>query len=58
MHPEDILEKIEKSITGLERNVDMGTIISKIQMIINAGDAEMIGISSESIAGLIKEALG
>jgi lipoate-protein ligase A len=58
LHPEDILEEIEKSSVGLERNADLETIISNIQRTLSAGDVQMIGISPESIALLIREALG
>jgi len=58
LHPEDILEEIEKSIIGLERNADLETIISNIQRTLSSRDVQMIGISPESIAGLVKEALG
>jgi len=58
LHPENMLEEIEKSIVGLDRNADENTIISNIQKGIAVSDAQMIGISPESIARLIKEALG
>ena len=57
LHPEDILEEIEKSIIGLERNADLETIISNIQRTLSSRDVQMIGISPESIARLVKEAL-
>lgn len=56
LHPEDILDEIEKSIAGLDRNADEDTIISNIHRA--AGDAQMIGISPESIALMVREALG
>lgn len=58
LHPEDILEEIEKSMVGLERNADEETIISNILKVIADRDVQMIGISPGSIARLIKEALG
>ncbi len=57
LHPEDILEEIEKSMVGLERNADEETITSNILKVIADRDVQMIGISPESIALLIKEAL-
>ncbi len=56
LHPEDILDEIEKSIVGLDRNTDEDTIISNIHGV--AGDVQMIGISPESIALMVREALG
>lgn len=58
LHPEDILEEIEESIVGLEKNADEETITSNIQKVIADRDVQMIGISPGSIARLIKEALG
>ncbi|HWQ96377.1 MAG TPA: hypothetical protein VN368_03280 [Candidatus Methylomirabilis sp.] len=57
MHPEDTLDKIEKSMVGLEKTVSEEAITSNISRIISAEDAQMIGISPGSIAGLVKEAL-
>jgi lipoate-protein ligase A len=57
LHPEDILEEIEKSIVGLERNADVLTIISNIRRTLQSREGQMIGISPESIAQLVKEAL-
>ncbi len=56
LHPEEILDEIEKSIAGLDRNADEDTIISNIHRA--AGDVQMIGISPESIALMVREALG
>ncbi|HMB44662.1 MAG TPA: hypothetical protein VKL21_02460 [Candidatus Methanoperedens sp.] len=57
LHPEDILDKIEKGIIGLEKTVSEERIISNINRTIAGEDIQMIGISPESIAGLVKEAL-
>lgn len=57
LHPEDILDEIEKSFIGLEKTVSEEAIASNINRIIAAEDIQMIGISPESIARLVKEAL-
>jgi lipoate-protein ligase A len=57
LHPEDILEKIEESMLGMKKDAKMETIASKIQRIVSAHDAQMIGISAESLALVIKEAI-
>jgi len=57
IHPEDILDEIEKSIIGLERSASIETITSNIRNRIADRDVRMIGISPESIALLISEAL-
>jgi len=57
MHPEDALEKIEKSMPGLKKDASMENIVSKIHSVIEAEDVQMIGISKESLALVIREAL-
>lgn len=57
IHPEDILDEIEKSIIGLEISASIETITSNIKSRIADRDIQMIGISPESIALLIREAL-
>lgn len=57
MYPEEILEDIEKGLIGLERNENTGTIVSNIRKTTAGKDVRMIGISPESIALLIREAL-
>lgn len=57
LHPEEILEKIEKSMLGLKKDADMEAIASEIRKIVEAHGAQMIGISPESMALVIKEAL-
>ena len=58
IHPEDILDKIEESMIGLERSASIEIITSHIKTRIPDRDVQMIGISPESIALLIREALG
>ncbi len=58
LHPEDILHEIEKSITGSDKTMSEEDIVSNIQRIITGRDVQMIGISPESIARLVREALG
>ncbi|SNQ62802.1 lipoate protein ligase C-terminal domain-containing protein [Candidatus Methanoperedens nitratireducens] len=57
LHPEDILEKIEKSILGLRKDTGTEAIASRIHEITGANDAQMIGVSPESLALVIREAL-
>jgi len=57
LHPEEFLEKIEKGMLGLGKNVSAEAIASKIQRLAEANNAQMIGISPESLALVIKEAL-
>ncbi len=57
LHPEDILEHIEKSMLGMDKEVSEETIASRIRDITEAHHAQMIGFSEESLAHVIKEAL-
>lgn len=57
LHPEDVLDDIEKSMIGLKKDVKFDTLVLKIHNIARACDAQMIGISPESVASVIMEAL-
>ncbi len=57
LHPEDVLDRIEESMIGLEKDASIETIASIIQRIAQAHDAQMIGIGPESLASVIREAL-
>lgn len=57
LHPEDILEEIEDCIIGLDKTVSEEDIVSGIQRATAGKYVQMIGISPESIALLIREAL-
>ncbi len=57
LHPEDVLEMIEKSIFGLRKDTSTEAIASRINEIAEANDAQLIGISPESLSLVIREAL-
>jgi len=57
LHPEDILEKIENRLLGLGKDASVETITSTILRIVEAEDVQMVGISPESLALVIREAL-
>lgn len=57
MHPEEVLDDMEKSIVGLEKDVSIDLLVRKIRNIASEYDAQIIGISPESLASVIKEAL-
>ncbi len=57
LHPEEVLDEIEKSMIGLKKEASIVTIASKIHTIMAAHDARMIGISPESLAEVLKGAL-
>ncbi len=57
LHPEDVLDDIEKSMVGLKKDVKFDTLVFKIHSIARARNAQMIGISPESVASVIMEAI-
>ncbi|CAG0986481.1 hypothetical protein METP3_02389 [Methanosarcinales archaeon] len=57
LHPEEVLDDIEKSMTGLKKDVSFDTIVFKIQNIVKDHNTQMIGISPESIAEVLRGAL-
>ncbi|MCE8426474.1 MAG: hypothetical protein J5U17_11945 [Candidatus Methanoperedens sp.] len=57
LHPEEVLNDMEKSFVGLKKDVSFDTLVIKIHNIVESHDAQMIGISPESMALVIKEAL-
>ena len=57
LHPEEVLGDIEKGMIGLKRDASFDTLVLKIQNIVKDYNTQMIGISPESIASVIREAL-
>ncbi|NJD52030.1 MAG: hypothetical protein FIB07_04100 [Candidatus Methanoperedens sp.] len=57
LHPEEVLDDIEKSMVGLKKNVSSDAMVIKIRNIVRDYNTQMIGISPESIAEVLKEAL-
>lgn len=57
LHPEDVLDDIERSLPGLKKDAGFETLAYEIHKIVNDHDAQMIGISPESLALSIQEAL-
>jgi lipoate-protein ligase A len=57
LHPECVLDDIERSVCGLKKDVGLDALVNKIQKTVNDHDAQMIGVSSESLALSIYEAL-
>ncbi len=57
LHPEETLEKIEQSMIGLKKDTSVESMVLNIRRVAEAHDAMMIGISPESLALVIKEAL-
>jgi len=53
LHPEDSLEKIEKSLLGMEIASSESQLSKKIKAIVESEKIEMIGVTPESIAQTI-----
>ncbi len=57
LHPEELLDDIEKGMIGLGKDVSIDTLIININTILKDQEVQMIGISPESLAFVIREAL-
>ncbi len=57
LHPEETLEKIEQSMIGWRKDATVESMAQNIRRIAQTHDAVMIGISPESLALVIKEAI-
>jgi lipoate---protein ligase len=57
LHPEEVLDDIEKSMAGVKKDAGFDTIVLKIRDIVRDCNTQMIGISPESIAEVLTEAL-
>ncbi|MDE1860795.1 MAG: biotin--protein ligase [Candidatus Micrarchaeota archaeon] len=57
IHPEECLEAIENSLTGIEAASSASEIVEKVDAIVARYDAELIGVNSQAIADTIKSAL-
>lgn len=56
IHPEDSLENIEKGLVGVSVNESEENIINKIKEIVHSDNIQLIGITPESIARVLKKA--
>jgi lipoate-protein ligase A len=57
LHPEESLQKIEKSLIGLGADADRKEIVGRIAQIVAEENAELIGITPEAIAETILKAV-
>ena len=57
LHPEDSIEKLEKSIIGMPSNSDQTALKEKIDSILNKYNAQLIGVTSDDIARILKQAV-
>lgn len=58
LHPEETLPKIEKSLVGMRVGASKDEISGKITKLLAMSNAELIGITPDSIAEVIKIAVG
>ena len=57
LHPEDAIEKIEKSVKNIPTDADKSIFREKIDSAINKQNAQLIGATSEDLARLITQAV-
>lgn len=57
LHPEELLDNIEKGMIGLGKDVSIDALVININAILKDQEVQMIGISPESLAFVIREAL-
>ena len=57
LHPEDSIEKIEKSIKDTSITTDQQQFKEKIDAVLNKLNAQLIGVTSDDLARLIKQAV-
>jgi len=54
LHPEDLLQKIEKSLVGIHVDESEQAIAEKLKRVVETNSIELIGITPEAIAQTIK----
>ena len=57
LHPEDAIEDIEKSLIGVKSNADESMISSIISEVVDVKGIELIGITPEAVAKVVKKAM-
>lgn len=57
VHPEESLERIEKSLEGASADAEQEELTDRIKGVVSADKIEMIGVTPETIAEVIKIAI-
>ena len=57
LHPEDAIDDIEKSLFGIKASSDESVISKIISGVVNSGKIELVGITPESLAKVIRSAI-
>ncbi len=57
-YPEDVIEKIEKSLVDLPAKESESVLLFNIDNVINNEKAELVGVSAIDIARLIRKVIG
>ncbi len=55
LHPEDVLEKLEKEIIGLYVPLNKPSLINRLDRVIENNSAELIGVSTIDIVNALTE---
>ncbi|MDE1852043.1 MAG: biotin--protein ligase [Candidatus Micrarchaeota archaeon] len=58
IHPEESLSEIEQALIGLSPGEEEDTIAEKIRAVIASKGIEMIGVTPEAIAKVVRMAIG
>lgn len=57
LHPEEGIADMEKSLSGLEKNIQEEEIADKIREVVRSKDITLIGVTEDAVARLVKEAM-
>jgi lipoate-protein ligase A len=57
LHPESLLEEIENCLVGLDVDEPEGVMASRVREVLDTSSGEMVGVTPEAIARVVKEAM-
>ena len=57
LHPEDTIELLEKSVTGASATSDVAFFKNNFETVIKKSNATLIGVTTDDLARLTKQAL-
>lgn len=57
LHPEESIEELERNLFGINTDMDENAIAHLLEEVSKSGNIEMIGISPQDIARVLKKAI-
>jgi lipoate---protein ligase len=57
LFPEDVIDQLEAALVGTRLPLDFPALVSKIETILQANQAELYGVSPQDIVSMLEEAL-